>query len=64
VEKIFPPIYAEKHRVSPKVSSCFEEALICSLTANQRSLFKVKSLQKKQKIKLTEKNSHGKFSEI
>jgi hypothetical protein len=36
VEKIFPPIYAEKHRASPKVSSCFEEALICSLTANQR----------------------------
>jgi hypothetical protein len=46
VEKIFPPIYAEKHRVSPKVSSCFEEALICSLTANQCSFFKVDSLPK------------------
>jgi hypothetical protein len=44
VEKIFPPIYAEKHRVSPKVSSCFAEALICSLTVNQRRLFKVESL--------------------
>jgi hypothetical protein len=52
VEKIFPPIYAEKHRVSPKVSSCFAEALICSLTANQRSQLQVISLQKKQRLLL------------
>jgi hypothetical protein len=63
VEKIFPPIYAEKHRVSPKVSSCFAEALICSLTANQRSLLQVKSLQKsKDFFQLIEKPNGKSFN--